>query len=62
MHNRNIICLFFSGYLIGESIEPRDVQIADGHFENAYQMDYMFKPADIVTNFSDGHMEVYIPR
>ncbi|WP_286151363.1 ATP-binding protein [Bacteroides acidifaciens] len=41
----------FYGYLIGESIEPRDVQIADGHFENAYQMDYMFKPADIVRNF-----------
>lgn len=28
-----------------------DVQLADGHFENAYQMDYLFKPADIVRNF-----------
>lgn len=42
----------FYGYLIGESIEPMDVQLADGHFENAYQMDYMFKPADIVRSFS----------
>lgn len=41
----------FYGYLIGESIEPMDVQLADGHFENAYQMDYLFKPADIVRSF-----------
>jgi hypothetical protein len=47
----------FYGYLIGESIEPRDVLGRVSSYEHSYQFDYLFRPATKVIGFdgrSDG--------
>lgn len=36
--------LTFYGYLIGESVEKRDVRAADGDFVTAPNLDYLFRP------------------
>jgi hypothetical protein len=38
----------FYGYLIGEKIEPNDVRAYDADFKNAYNFDYLFRPAKTV--------------
>lgn len=38
----------FYGYLIGESIETRDVRSCDGNFIESYQFDYLFRPREII--------------
>lgn len=59
----NIQITAFYGYLIGESIEDRDVRGRVSSFEHSYQLDYWFRPSQKVTGFnnrSDGsiYMEV----
>lgn len=47
----------FYGYLIGESIEPRDVLGRVSSYEHSYQLDYLFRPSQKVIGFdgrSDG--------
>lgn len=47
----------FYGYLIGESIEPRDVLGRVSSYEHSYQFDYLFRPSQKVVGFdgrSDG--------
>lgn len=41
----------FFGYLIGESIEPRDVLGRVSRFEHSYQLDYLFRPSENVIGF-----------
>jgi len=43
----------FYGYLLGESIESRDVRGAVSTFEESYQFDYLFRPAAKVVGFDD---------
>lgn len=43
----------FYGYLIGESIEDRDVRGRVGRFEHSYHLDYWFRPSEPVTGFED---------
>lgn len=43
----------FYGYLLGESIEPRDVQGNVSTFEQSYQFDYLFRPSAKVVGFDD---------
>ncbi|MGH9823792.1 MAG: type I restriction endonuclease, partial [Blastocatellia bacterium] len=38
----------FFGYLIGQSIDPRDVRSADADFKRSEHFDYMFRPAKTV--------------
>lgn len=38
----------FFGYLIGQSIEVRDVRAADSDFKHSSHFDYMFRPAKTV--------------
>lgn len=45
--------LTFYGYLIGESIENRDVRSADGDFKFAPNLDYLFRPAKNVPDDSN---------
>lgn len=49
----------FYGFLIGESIEPRDVRSFDGDFKHSYQFDYLFRPSKIIVgedNNTDGSL------
>lgn len=41
----------FYGYLIGESIEDRDVRGRVSRFEHAYHLDYWFRPSENVNGF-----------
>jgi len=41
----------FYGYLLGESIEPRDVLGRVSNFEESYQFDYLFRPSTKVNGF-----------
>lgn len=41
----------FYGYLLGESIEPRDVLGAVSSYEESYQFDYLFRPSTKVIGF-----------
>ncbi len=41
----------FYGYLLGESIEPRDVLGAVSSYEESYQFDYLFRPSTKVVGF-----------
>ncbi|GAB1454701.1 hypothetical protein MASR2M47_47570 [Draconibacterium sp.] len=43
----------FYGYLLGESIEARDVRGAVSTFEESYQFDYLFRPAAKVVGFDE---------
>jgi hypothetical protein len=43
----------FFGYLLGESIEPRDVQGNVSTFEQSYQFDYLFRPSAKVVGFDE---------
>jgi hypothetical protein len=40
----------FYGYLIGESIEPRDVRGCDSDFVEAYNFDYLFRPRKAIVD------------
>ena len=44
--------LTFYGYLIGESLEKRDVRAADGDFKTAPNLDYLFRPMKTVPDDS----------
>lgn len=46
----------FYGYLLGESIEARDVRGAVSTFEESYQFDYLFRPSAKVVGF-DGRKD-----
>lgn len=41
----------FYGYLLGESIEPRDVLGAVSRYEHSYQFDYLYRPSENVIGF-----------
>lgn len=41
----------FYGYLLGESIEPRDVLGTVSRYEHSYQFDYLYRPAENVNGF-----------
>lgn len=41
----------FFGYLIGESIEPRDVLGTVSRYEHSYQFDYLYRPSENVIGF-----------
>src|SRR5205814_9730029 len=41
----------FYGYLIGESIEPKDVLGRVSRYERAYHFDYLFRPSETVHGF-----------
>lgn len=43
----------FYGYLIGESIEDRDVRGRVSRFEHSYNLDYWFRPSENVIGFDD---------
>ncbi|ANI90439.1 hypothetical protein A9P82_14775 [Arachidicoccus ginsenosidimutans] len=43
----------FYGYLLGESIETRDVRGAVSTFEESYQFDYLFRPSAKVVGFDN---------
>ncbi len=43
----------FFGYLIGESIEARDVRNADSDFKASYHFDYVFRPAKNIVGDGD---------
>lgn len=42
----------FYGYLIGESIEPRDVLGRVSRYEHSYHFDYLFRPSEKVNGFN----------
>ncbi len=44
--------LTFYGYLIGESLEKRDVRAADGDFKAAPNLDYLFRPMKTIPDDS----------
>ncbi len=44
----------FYGYLIGESIDARDVRRHDGEFKIPYKFDYLFRPSKIIVG-EDGN-------
>ena len=44
--------LTFYGYLIGESLEKRDVRAADGDFKTTPNLDYLFRPMKTVPDDS----------
>lgn len=46
----------FYGYLLGESIEPRDVRAEVSTFEESYQFDYLFRPSAKVVGY-DGRKD-----
>lgn len=51
----------FYGYLIGEKINPLDVRAYDADFKNAYNFDYLYRPAKTIANLfnlnqSDGSL------
>ena len=41
----------FYGYLIGESIEDRDVRGHVSRFEHSYHLDFWFRPSETVNGF-----------
>lgn len=41
----------FYGYLLGESIEPRDVLGTVSRYEHSYQFDYLYRPSENVNGF-----------
>jgi hypothetical protein len=41
----------FYGYLLGESIEPRDVMGTVTRYEHSYQFDYLYRPSENVVGF-----------
>lgn len=43
----------FYGYLLGESIDTRDVRGAVSTFEQSYQFDYLFRPSAKVVGFDE---------
>jgi hypothetical protein len=43
----------FYGYLLGESIEPRDVLGTVSSYEHSYQFDYLYRPSENVIGFDD---------
>lgn len=43
----------FYGYLLGESIEPRDVLGTVSSYEHSYQFDYLYRPAENVIGFDE---------
>lgn len=43
----------FYGYLLGESIEPRDIRGAVSTFEVSYQFDYLFRPSAKVVGYDE---------
>jgi len=54
----------FYGYLIGESIDPRDVRLTDQRFIQSYHLDYMFRPStpvagDIFPNTKKSDGSIY---
>lgn len=49
-HNDVQITTFY-GYLIGESIEDRDVRGTVSRYEHSYHLDYWFRPAENVNGF-----------
>ncbi|GGG66397.1 hypothetical protein GCM10007332_31390 [Epilithonimonas arachidiradicis] len=50
----------FYGYLIGEGIEPKDVQGSVSTFEHSHNFDYLFSPAQRVIDFNgDEHGSIY---
>lgn len=49
----NIQITAFYGYLIGESIEDRDVRGHVSSFEHSYHLDYWFRPSQKVTGFNN---------
>jgi len=44
----------FYGYLIGENINALDIRHNDGDFKEAYNYDYLFRPAKIIANDNNG--------
>lgn len=46
----------FFGYLLGESIEPRDVLGSVSRYEHSYQFDYIYRPSEKVNGF-DGRKD-----
>lgn len=55
--NENFQITKFYGYLIGESIEDRDVRGRVSRYEHSYNLDYWFRPSETVVGFdnrSDG--------
>lgn len=51
--NDNVQINTFYGYLLGESIENRDVLGAVSSYEESYQFDYLFRPSTKVIGFDD---------
>lgn len=49
----------FYGYLLGESIETRDVRGAVSTFEESYQFDYLFRPSAKVVGFGRKDGSIY---
>ncbi|PIK18275.1 hypothetical protein CTI16_03810 [Prevotella intermedia] len=49
--------LTFYGYLIGESLEKRDVRAADGDFKTAPNLDYLFRPMKTVPDDSGSNID-----
>jgi hypothetical protein len=43
----------FYGYLLGESIEPRDVLGTVSSYEHSYQFDYLYRPSENVIGFDE---------
>ncbi len=51
--NKDFKILTFFGFLIGESIEDRDVRGRVTRFEQSYYFDYWFRPSEKVVDFSN---------
>ncbi len=51
--NDNFQITTFYGYLIGESIEDRDVRGRVSRFEHSYHLDYWFRPSENVNGFDN---------
>lgn len=49
----------FYGYLLGESIEPRDVLGRVSSYEHSYQFDYLFRPSQKVIGFDRRDGSIY---
>lgn len=49
--------LTFYGYLIGESLEKRDVRAADGDFKTAPHLDFLFRPMKTVRDDSGSNQD-----
>lgn len=51
--NDNFQITTFYGYLIGESIEDRDIRGRVSRFEHSYHLDYWFRPSENVNGFDN---------